>query len=147
MVAIFLDDNKPKISLKKWIRTVSNFVDLIRFHFLFNIGEFFWGWILKDRICVKKKKIFVWCSPTPLKRAHEIRKFHVIAAVVPRRLRNVQKRDARAALLFCLWKPIAFLPFSLPSLSSLVKLSIVVIWKFCYHGNVTSHFSSLSQQA
>ena len=45
---------------------------------------------------------FVLCSPTPLKRAREIRKFHVIAAVVPRLLRNVQKRDARAALLFCL---------------------------------------------
>ena len=36
-----------------------------------------------------------------------------------------------------------FLPFSLPSTSSLLKLPIVVIQKFCYHGNVTSHFSSL----
>ena len=27
--------------------------------------------------------------------------------------------------------------------SSLLKLPIVVIQKFCYHGNVTSHFSSL----
>ena len=32
-----------------------------------------------------------------------------------------------------------FLPFSLPSRSSLLKLRIVVIQKFCYHGNVTSH--------
>ena len=31
--------------------------------------------------------------------------------------------------------PIAFLPFSL------LKLPIVVIQKFCYYGNVTSHFS------
>ena len=31
--------------------------------------------------------------------------------------------------------PIAFLPFSL------LKLPIVVIQKFCYHGNVRSHFS------
>ena len=38
-------------------------------------------------------------------------------------------------------KPIAFLPFSLPSPASLLKLSIVVIQKFCYHGNMTSHFS------
>ena len=29
MVAKFLDDNKPKTSLKKRIRTVSNFDDLI----------------------------------------------------------------------------------------------------------------------
>ena len=39
---------------------------------------------------------------------------------------------------------IAFSPLSLPSSSSLVKLPNVVIQKFCYHGNVTSHFSLLS---
>ena len=33
LVAKFLDDNKPKTSLKKWIRTVSNFIDL-QFHLL-----------------------------------------------------------------------------------------------------------------
>ena len=30
--AKFLDDKKLKVSLKKWIRTVSNFIDLIQFH-------------------------------------------------------------------------------------------------------------------
>ena len=40
-------------------------------------------------------------------------------------------------------KPITFLPFSLPSPSSLLKLPIVLIQKFCYHGNMTSLFSSL----
>ena len=40
-----------------------------------------------------------------------------------RRLRSVQKKlDARAKLLFCQSKLIAFLLFSLPSLSSLIKL-------------------------
>ena len=33
-----------------------------------------------------------------------------------------KKRDARAELLFCQSKPIAFLPFSLTSPSSLLKL-------------------------
>ena len=33
-----------------------------------------------------------------------------------------KKRDARAKFLFCQSKPIAFVPFSLPSPSSLVKL-------------------------
>ena len=37
-----------------------------------------------------------------------------------------------------------FLPFSLPSPSLLPKLPFVVIQKFCYHGNVTSHFSLLT---
>ena len=50
MIAIFLDDNKPEISLKKWIRTVSNFIALIQFHFLSNIGQMVWGWIQKDRL-------------------------------------------------------------------------------------------------
>ena len=30
-----------------------------------------------------------------------------------------------------------------PPSSSLLKLPLIVIQKFCYHGNVTSHFSSL----
>ena len=34
MVANFLNDNKLKTSLKKWKRTVSNFIDLIQFHFI-----------------------------------------------------------------------------------------------------------------
>ena len=35
-----------------------------------------------------------------------------------------KKHDARAKLLFCYSKPISFLPFSLPSPSSLLKLLI-----------------------
>ena len=54
-----------------------------------------------------------------------------------------KKRGARAKLSFCHNKPIAFLPFSLPSPSSLLKLPIVVIKRFFYHGNVTSYFSPL----
>ena len=64
------------------------------------------------------------------------------------RLSIVQKRDTRGKLLFYGYKPIVFLPFSLPSPSlspsTLVKLSIVVIQNFCYHGNVMSHFSSIN---
>ena len=44
---------------------------------------------------------------------------------------------------FCLSTRIASLPFSLPSVSQLLKVPIAVIQKFCYHGNVTSHFFSL----
>ena len=65
-----------------------------------------------------------------MKRTREIRKFHVV--IVLRRLRKV---------LALLPKPIAFLPFLLPSPSSLLKVPIVLIQKLCYHGNMTSHFS------
>ena len=59
-----------------------------------------------------------------IKRASEIRKFHV--AVVQQRLRNVQKSVMHVHVHVLLQ-----------------KLPIVVIQKICYHGNVTSHLSSL----
>ena len=37
MVAKFLDDNKPKTSHKKWIRTASNFIDLIPFYLIWQM--------------------------------------------------------------------------------------------------------------
>ena len=57
--------------------------------------------------------------------------------------KHAKKRDARAELLFCGYKPIVFFQFPFPSPASWLKLSIIVIQKFCYHGNVTSHFSFL----
>lgn len=44
---------------------------------------------------------------------------------------------------FAIYKPIAFEPFSFPSTSSLLKVPIVVIQKFCFHGYVMSLLSSL----
>ena len=49
---------------------------------------------------------------------HEIGHFHVVAVH--------KKGDARTKLLFCYCKPIAFLPFSLPSPPSLPKLPNVL---------------------
>ena len=37
IVTKVLDDNKPKTSLKKWIRTASNFIDLIQFHLIWQM--------------------------------------------------------------------------------------------------------------
>ena len=54
-------------------------------------------------------------------------------------LEMYKKRDARAKLLFCLSKPIAFL------VSVAVVVPTVVIKKFCCHGNVKSHFSLFQQ--
>ena len=77
-----------------------------------------------------------------IKRAREIRKFQV--ADLQRRLRNVQKSVMHVqSCCFADINRLFFLPFSLPSPSLLLKLPIVVILKCCYHGNVTSHFSSL----
>ena len=80
-----------------------------------------------------------------IKRAREIGKFNV--AVVQRRLRNVQKSVMHVQNCCCAnINLLLFLLFSLPSPSSLIKLPIVVIQKFCCHGNVTSHLSSLQKR-
>ena len=56
-----------------------------------------------------------------IKRGHEIREFHVV--VVHRRQRNVQSRAMQVEICCCWQNPITFLPFFLPSPSSLVLLS------------------------
>ena len=75
-VAKFLDDNKPKTSLKNWIRTVSNFNDLTQFHSICKISVKLSG--------VESKRI-----TNSIKRARQIRKFHV--ADLQWWLRNIQK--------------------------------------------------------
>ena len=56
--------------------------------------------------------------------------------------RLTKKRDAE--LLFSGYKPVAFFQFSLLSSASLLTIHIVVVQKFCYHGNETSHLNELS---
>ena len=76
----------------------------------------------------------------PVKRASEIRKFQVV--VVQRLLKNGQKSVRHVqSCCFTDINLLLFLPFSLPSPSLLLELAFVVIQKFCYRGNVTSHFS------
>ena len=64
MVAKFLDDNKPKTSLKNWIRKVSNFSDLTQIHSICKI--------LVKLSGVESKRI-----TNSIKRACQIRKFDV----------------------------------------------------------------------
>ena len=68
-------------------------------------------------------------------------------SVVQRRLRNVQKSVMHVqSCCFGNVNLLLFYSFSLPSPSSLLKVPTVVIQKFCYHSNVTSHFSSPLQK-
>ena len=86
----------------------------------------------------KEKENFVLCSSTPWSGRVSCHSRATMAK------KCTKKRDARAKLLFCSSKPIALSPFSLPSPSSLLPIvANVAIQKFCYHGNVMSHFSSL----
>ena len=76
MVAKFLDDNKRKTSYKKLIRTVSNFIDLTEFHFIW--GKFLG---LKPKgphlSLEKEKQNFCVVFTHSIKQMREIRKFHV----------------------------------------------------------------------
>ena len=81
----------------------------------------------------------------PIKWAREVRTFPV--AVVLQRLRNIQisLMYLKRCCCCCFFANLNLLFFCC-SPSPLQKLPIVVIQKFCYHGNVTSHFSSLLDQ-
>ena len=124
------------MSLKKWIRTVSNFNDLIQFHLTCQM-------LAKLR---KRKRKFCVGFTYSTKQARVIRKFH--GAVVQRRLRNVQSKTA-----WCTCKVVVLLLYIILLLFSVhVAVAVVVtfknsllLWfkKLCYYGNVTSQFSSL----
>ena len=87
-----------------------------------NVGKCFWSWILKDCIKVQEKKR-KFCLVFPSSTKREFRYFHVV--VGQRRQRNLQKKAwCTCKVVVLLTKPIAFLPFSLPSASSLLKLPI-----------------------
>ena len=67
----------------------------------------------------KKKKVVVLGSRPPQNVKFSRRSYAVTAK------KCTKKRDARAELLFCRSKPITFLSFSLTSLSSLLKPSVI----------------------
>ena len=62
MVATLLDDNKLKTSLKKWNRTVSNFIDLNYFHLICQMLVKFSGVDPRRQHLRLEKEIFVSCS-------------------------------------------------------------------------------------
>ena len=71
----------------------------------------------------------------------EIRHFHVV--VVKWRQRNVpRKRDALAKLLFGQFKPIAFLPFSLMSPSSLLPIHLSLLFAADSKKNKSLYFQT-----
>ena len=86
-----------------------------------NVNNFFWSWILKS-VTKFRKRNRKW-----LFFVHVLQKTRIPA--FSRRSRALtakkctEKRDARAKLLFCQSKPIAFLPFSLRSTSSLLFIT------------------------
>ena len=88
------------------------------------VGKFFWSLILKD--CIKgpekKRKLVFLCS-----RPRQIVKLGTyMFVVVQRRLRNVQKSVVHVQSCYLPPKKlIAFLPFSLPSPLSMLKLPIL----------------------
>ena len=99
------------------MRAAWNFIALVLSRFICQmLANFFWYWILKDCIKVqeKKRKVVVLCS-----RPQNKKNVKLGTSIVQRRLRN---RDRCAKLLCFKSKPVAFLSFSLPSPSSLLKL-------------------------
>ena len=86
----------------------------------------------------RKKIHFCVVFTDSINRAREIRKFHV--AVRQQRLQNVQKGVMHVQS--CSFANLNLLLFAVRR-RRCKELPVVVIHKFCCHGNVTSHFSSL----
>ena len=92
MVAKFLDDNKPKIYFK------SEFV-LFNSSILFNSISVICQMLAKcSGLNPKEKENNCVVFTNSMKRAREIRKFHVAVATEKKR---TKKRDARKIWLFC----------------------------------------------
>ena len=92
MVAKFLDDNKPKTSLKKRICTVSNFIDFIQFHLICqnNVGKISELNPKGQYLSLQKgKENFCVVFTYSIKQVNEIRRLHV--AVKQQQLRNAHK--------------------------------------------------------
>jgi len=87
----------------------------------------------------KEKENFLRCVHLLLKRAREIRKFHVV--IVQRWLRNLQKSAMLVQTCFAYIYLLLVCRSRCRRRVILVKLPIVLIQKFCYHGNMT--YSSL----
>ena len=90
MVAKFLDDNKPKTSLKKWICITSDLINRIQFQLICQmLAKYFVVESERTLFRFRKRKKNSVLFTYFIKRAREISKFHVV--VVLRRLGNVQK--------------------------------------------------------
>ena len=119
------------MSLKNWIHTVSDFSDLVQFHFICQMLANFSG-VKSERTVSKfrkrKRKLL-----RSLKPEHEIRKFHV--PVMQWWLRSVQKTVMYmqsywiAYINLLLFLPfLSPLPLPSPSPSLLLNLPILVTW-------------------
>ena len=76
MVAKLLDDNKPRKSLKKYMRTVSNFIDLIQFHLICQMLAKCSGYFESERTISKfrkRKRRFCVVFTYSIKWVHETR--------------------------------------------------------------------------
>ena len=126
---------QTKTSLKKWIRTVSNLIDLISFHFICQTFAKFSGLNPKGPYVglEKEKENFCVVLTYSIKPAREIRMFHV--AVVKHRLRNVQKSVMHLQICcFANLNPLVFLLFTVAVAKNSLLLSstnfaTIVTWR------------------
>ena len=143
MVEKFLDENKPKTSLKSEFALFQTTSILFNFILFVKCWRNFSGFESERTVSKfrkRQRKNSMLCSPTLLSGRVKLGSGGFISiVVVQRRLRNVQKGVLHVQrccfanlnlLLFCRSR-CRYRRFKLP---------IVVIQKVCYHSNVTSHF-------
>ena len=113
---------------RKRVRAVSNFITLVPFHTSFLMLGNSSGVDSKELYLSSEKERENCClaSTFSIVKLETVEVSRGSRATIDGKLESTKKRDTHAGLLFCLSKPIAFSPFSLPSpsLSPLLKFPI-----------------------
>ena len=116
-------------SLKNWSLAASNFIALIPWSSIYQNKCWHFSLEMNSRELYRssgkenESRCFVFTSS--IKR--EIRHFHVVVVQWVTAKKWTKKRDARAEMLLCQAKPIAFLLSSLTSPSSLLKFPVIAL--------------------
>ena len=114
-----MTETASKTSLKKWIRTASNFIALIPS--LVNsssLVKFFWSWILKDSIRVQEKKTKVVVLRSRPPQNVKLGTFTLQSCSGGEEMFKKAWCTSKVFVLLIYW---FFLPFLLPSSLSLLK--------------------------
>ena len=136
MVAKFLDDNQPKTWIHRCFKPYP--FDLIQFHIICQMLAKFSGVEFETTVSKfwKRKRQCFALFTYFTNRGHESRKFHVEGRATTAKIHEQRYCFANLNLLFFSPSHCCSRRCYLSSLSLRSK-------HFCYHGNVTSHSSSL----
>ena len=144
MVAKFLDDNQPKIWIHRCFKPYP--FDLIQFYIICQMLAKFSGFVFETTVSKfwKRKRKFFALFTYFTNWGHESRKFHVAGrATTAKKCQKKIKVIHEQRYCFANLNLLFFSPSHCCSRRCYLSSLSLRSKHFCYHGNVTSHSSSL----